>query len=155
MRSRENLDESDPQVGEAESLGSLALPELFRDLEGSTHGGPRHAMLFETIRDRVSRAPMAALNQLDEMPTSAKTVLLMVVSGLGRVMLPSILSRLSDSNPTRRRDAAMVLCIWGTRGLLFGGDRDAIERSRSLANGDVPDEQTDRLIDETLARIRT
>ena len=131
------------------------LANLVRELEGSTHGGPRHAMLFDSLKTVVQRDPTAALDAIESLPTSARSVLLMIISGLGRKMLPVVLDRLSHRNPEPRRDAAMILCIWAARGLLYGGDRDAIETARRSIGGKQPDAATDRFIQNALEQIRT
>lgn len=134
---------------------ALPLSEILRELEGSTHGGPRHAILFESLKTRVAENPSGAMDQIESLPTSARSVLLMVISGLGRKMLPAILARLSGGSLENRRDAAMVLCIWATRGLLFGGDREAIEQARDCVAAEQADGPTLRFINDALGRIRT
>jgi len=145
----------DPDLPPDQEGRDLPLAEILRELEGSTHGGPRHAILFDSLKTRVAREPQAALDQIESLPSSARSVLLMVISGLGRVMLPEILDRLSHPSVENRRDAAMVLCIWATRGLLFGGDRKAIEQARNVLSVRDADATTIRFIDNALGRIRT
>lgn len=145
-----------PQELPPEQAGrAMPLSEILRELEGSTHGGPRHAILFDSLKTRVAEDPVSALDQIESLPTSARSVLLMVISGFGRKMLPAILERLSGQSLESRRDAAMVLCIWATRGLLFGGDREAIEQARDSAISLETDEPTLRFINDALGRIRT
>ncbi|KAA1260279.1 hypothetical protein LF1_28180 [Rubripirellula obstinata] len=131
------------------------LADLVRELEGSTHGGPRHAMLFDSLKTVVQHDPRAALDAIETLPTSARSVLLMIVSGLGRQMLPMILDRLSQQDPEPRRDAAMVLCIWATRGLLYGGDRDAIQTAHQASAANQTDDTTDKFVQNALQQIRT
>lgn len=131
------------------------LADLVRQLEGSTHGGPRHAMLFDSLKTEVGRDPSAALDAIEFLPTSARSVLLMVVSGLGRRMLPEILKRLTLQAPEPRRDAAMILCIWATRGLLYGGDRESIETAYQSMTAGERDEPTEKFIQNALQQIRT
>ena len=131
------------------------LPDLVRELEGSTHGGPRHAMLFDSLKTVVQRDPTAALDAIESLPTSARSVLLMIISGMGRKMLPVVLDRLSHQDSEPRRDAAMILCIWAARGLLFGGDREAIEAARQSIGASQVDAATDRFIQNALKQIRT
>ena len=131
------------------------LADLVRELEGSTHGGPRHAMLFDSLKTVVQQDPSAALNAIESLPTSARSVLLMIVSGLGRKMLPMILDRLGHANPEQRRNAAMVLCIWATRGLLYGGDREVIEAAHQVNANSQADEPTNKFVQNALSQIRT
>lgn len=145
----------DPDLPPQQEGRELPLAEILRELEGSTHGGPRQAILFDSLKTRVSQNPRAALDQIESLPTSARSVLLMVISGLGRAMLPEILHRLSHRSVENRRDAAMVLCIWATRGLLFGGDRIPIEKARDEVRAGDADATTIRFVDAALGRIRT
>jgi hypothetical protein len=138
---------------DSETPAPQKLADLVRQLEGSTHGGPRHAMLFDSLKTEVERDPTAALDAIESLPTSARSVLLMVVSGLGRRMLPKILERLAGRGRESRRDAAMILFIWATRGLLYGGDREAIQNA--LQSAVEPDESTDQFIENALRQIRT
>jgi len=130
----------------------LSMGELLREIEGSTHGGPRHAALFESLKRNVAAEPAEALDVIERSPSSARSVLLMAVSGLGRRVLGDVLARLSHPNANQRSNAAMILCIWATRGLLSGADRDAIEQAR--IRQPVPD-QADRFVDDALGRLRT
>jgi hypothetical protein len=131
------------------------LDDLLRDLEGSTHGGPRHAMLFDSIRRVVAADPEAAFDQMDRGPSSSISVLLMTLSGLGRALLPTVLDRLSSTRPTQRQHAASILCIWATRGLLSGHDRPEIERARVQLEQQDESAPARQLVAETLRRIRT
>jgi hypothetical protein len=130
----------------------LSLPDLLRELEGSTHGGPRQIALFESLKRIVNDSPMWAFEQIERSPSSAKSMLLMAISGLGRRVLGEVLERLSDANPSHRQNAAMILCIWATRGLLCGADRESIEAARQSTPTGGP---ADQMVGEALSRLRT
>ncbi|MEM9364707.1 MAG: hypothetical protein AAGD07_01850 [Planctomycetota bacterium] len=124
-----------------------------RDLEGSTHGGAKHAMVYASIRDIVAKDPDWTMASLRSMPRSAHTVLLTAFSGIGRAVLPVVLRCLASDQPEQRHDAAMVLCIWATRGYLSGADRNAIETARQGSPHREP--SVESIIDSALARLRT
>lgn len=132
-----------------------SLADLLRDLEGSTHGGPKHAMVFESIRTVVHDDPESALDQIEDLPTSANSVLIMVVSGVGRPALPMVMQRLITENQSHRNQAAMILCIWATRGLLSGWDRPSIEQASTTIAQKYNDRATVNLIEQSLSRLRT
>ncbi len=142
-----------PQDDEYDPAGAgLTLAELLRELEGSTHGGPRHNALYESLKRLVDQRPMVAFDQIEHSPSSARSVLLMAVSGVGRRILESILDRMSHPSESTRRDAAMILCIWATRGLLSGADRPAIHRVRDHLPAD---DSATVILDNALSRLRT
>jgi len=134
------------------SGADLSLPDLLRELEGSTHGGPRHNALYESLKRLVDQRPMAAFDKIADSPGSAHSVLLMAISGVGRRILQPMLQRLSHPSAAIRSNAAMVLCIWATRGLLSGADRPAIDQAR---DGLPSDDSATTILDNALSRLRT
>lgn len=99
---------------------------VLRELEGSTHGGPRQHHLYDELRTMVENDPAMALDMIDQLPTSARSILVTAVSGLGRRVLRLVLDRLDIANIDQARDAAMILYIWAQRGLLSAHDLPAI-----------------------------
>lgn len=129
------------------------LQDLCRDLEGSTHGGAKHSMAYQSIQDVVAMNPNEAMAILPSMPRSAHAAILTAFSGIGRSVLPIVLRYLGSDHVQPRHDAAMILCIWATRGFLSGADRDAIESAR--ASSPQREQHTEAIIDNALARLRT
>lgn len=100
--------------------------DVLRQLEGSTHGGPRQHQLYETLRTMVDKDPIVALDMVGHLPTSARSILLMAVSGLGRRVLSQVRGRLGHDDLDRASDAAMILYIWSQRGLISAHDVPSI-----------------------------
>ncbi|MEM9587795.1 MAG: hypothetical protein AAGA03_10990 [Planctomycetota bacterium] len=134
---------------------AVSLAELAIQLEGSTHGGPRHNWVFESIKTQVSQDPEGALDQIVRLPSSARSVLLMAVSGLGRRALPLVLARLASLDHQHQREAALLLCIWATRGLLCGADRESIASARDAISSSERDPVAASILQSALARLRT
>ena len=120
--------DDDPDAARALAGPPRDLSDLTRQLEGSTHGGPRHSMIYESIRRCVATDPGGAIDTLADLPAGSHGPVLMAVSGLGRSALSPVWDRLDDDADTIRRAAAMVVCIWGQRGLLNDGERADLSR---------------------------
>lgn len=132
--------------------GPVNLTELLRDIEGSTHGGPRQTMLYDSLRRIVEDDPAGALAMIAQTPTSARSVLLTAISGVGRRALPAVLSHLTGDPARHAMDAAMILVIWSRRGLLSVHDREDLQSALSRLE-DVPGCQpAARMITDVLDR---
>ena len=117
---RQDLDPATPDAA--------SLENLVRDLEGSTHGGPRHFQVFDSLKRVVASDPQQAIEAMRDAPASGRAPILTALTALGRRGWPALEFAMQSSQPIDRHHGSMILYGLAVRGLVSRRDEPQVQK---------------------------
>ena len=99
-----------------------SLETLVRELEGSTHGGPRHFQIFDSLKRVVASDPQRAIEAMRHTPASGRAPILTALTALGRRVWPALEFAMHSSWPIDRHNGSMILYGLAVRGMVSRQD---------------------------------